>query len=165
MNSEYNITVMGIEFYGGNLGCSALAYSFLFELQKIAEKKERIINVTLLGYNEKRIEPPDGINIIDIIRIRPKSLHFWKNIKKCFEKSDIIFDFTLGDSFSDIYGMKRFVISSMLKQKALDSRKMFVLAPQTYGPYKSFLSRTWASEIIKHSTIVFSRDQKSSEII
>jgi polysaccharide pyruvyl transferase WcaK-like protein len=165
MKSGYNIAVMGIEFYGGNLGCAALAFSFLSELQQIALKSTSTISVSLLGYNEKTIEPIEGISGINIIRIRPKSRKFWKRVKDCFMKSDMIFDFTLGDSFSDIYGMKRFIISSMLKQEAINCGGRLVLAPQTYGPYQSFLAKAWASEIMRRSSIVFSRDQKSAEIV
>ena len=51
----------------------------------------------------------------------------------------MVFDFTEGDSFSDIYGLKRFALTSFFKFVTIKKDGCLVLGPQTYGPFKNKL--------------------------
>ena len=76
---------------------------------------------------------------------------------------DIIFDVTFGDGFSDIYGKMWNFTTDMLKQLAINSKKPLILLPQTYGPYKNFLLKKWAEQLVKECHMAYSRDTASAK--
>lgn len=63
-----------------------------------------------------------------------------------------------GDSFSDIYGLKRFFYVALPMIVAQQTRVPFVLLPQTFGPFRSRISRLIAWRIVRNSKLVFTRD-------
>ncbi|WP_283131129.1 polysaccharide pyruvyl transferase family protein [Enterovibrio norvegicus] len=78
---------------------------------------------------------------------------------------DVYFDLGEGDSFTDIYGKKRFFNLFVSKAYILFKRKELVLSPQTYGPFKSKVTQSLARVILKKVSRVFSRDYKSTSIL
>ncbi len=72
--------------------------------------------------------------------------------------SDAVCSIAGGDSFSDIYGMQRFVSIVLPQFIALIMGKPLVLLPQTYGPFKGILARCIARFLLRHATIAYSRD-------
>ncbi|PAW65864.1 MAG: hypothetical protein B9S34_09525 [Opitutia bacterium Tous-C1TDCM] len=80
------------------------------------------------------------------------------------EKTAFVGDVRGGDSFSDIYGMKRFIIATLPVLSVLWVKGGIVLFPQTYGPYKSPLARAIARFIVRRSQVVVARDRESRRI-
>jgi polysaccharide pyruvyl transferase WcaK-like protein len=76
-------------------------------------------------------------------------------------EADIVFDITGGDSFSDIYGLRRFFWGSLCKWLVIMYGKKLILLPQTYGPFKRPIARWIAKYILKRSEIAYSRDRES----
>ncbi len=74
-------------------------------------------------------------------------------------EADMVADITGGDSFSDIYGMRRFVTGFLRKWLIKIFRKKLVLLPQTYGPFDKRLTRILARHIINYAALIYSRDQ------
>ena len=101
------VVLLGLEFSINNLGCEALSYSFVSELYEIAKQQGKEIDVKAVVFAD-RIIPyiPNTKQAVDCIKIKYKSPSFWKEISREFKSSDMIIDFTMGDSFSDIYGKK-----------------------------------------------------------
>jgi colanic acid/amylovoran biosynthesis protein len=64
-----------------------------------------------------------------------------------------------GDSFSDIYGMRRLVFGFLTRLIPLMLKKDLILFPQTYGPFSKALSRSMARYILKRAARIYSRDQ------
>ena len=85
---------------------------------------------------------------------------------KALVETDKVFDITGGDSFSDIYGMRRFLLWGFL-QKWLITQfgKELVLLPQTYGPFKRPVTRLMARCILKRASAVYTRDRSSVKYI
>jgi len=81
-------------------------------------------------------------------------------------ETDKAFDITGGDSFSDIYGLRRFLIFGFL-QKWLVTQfgKELILLPQTYGPFKRSITRLMAKFILKRAGVVYARDRSSVEYV
>ena len=159
------VVLMGLEFFINNLGCEALSYSFVSELYEIAKRKEEKLEVKTIVFADQKVPYIPGTDIpIRCIGIHYKSLKFWKEIKKEFKEADCIFDFTMGDSFSDIYGKKRFILDALVKNAAIRSGTPYILGPQTYGPYKSGLVRMWAKWILKKAARVYTRDEQSKKV-
>ncbi|MCI8955867.1 MAG: polysaccharide pyruvyl transferase family protein [Eubacterium sp.] len=155
------IGLFGLTFQSGNKGCSALAYSFLEILFRCVKEEVQIIVFSYLQ-NEKIVGYEEKLNIV----IQPFSLNGIKNISNLnhqIKECDIVFDFTEGDSFSDIYGIKRAVKVSLTKEMTIRNNVPLVLGPQTYGPYRNFLIKKWAKRIVNKSNYACARDMTSSE--
>ncbi len=159
------IVLLGLDFANPNLGCQALAYSFVEVVEKAAKKAHIPCEYTaVVFYHLNSIKIENSEIKINSIKIKYKSLGFWKAIKKAFKSSDLIVDFTGGDSFSDIYGNKRFRFATFIKYLAIKSKTPLLLGPQTYGPYKSKINRKAAAYVIKKARWVFARDLTSANL-
>ena len=162
MHKYMKITLLGLEFASANLGCAALAYSFANEIARCSKDMDIELEFNAVVFDEDfNIKVPYSGQKIECLKIRYKKLSFWKKLIVLFKESDLIVDFTGGDSFSDIYGKKRFYMATIIKMLAIRSKTPFVLGPQTYGPYKRFLVRKFAKWVIRKSTYVFARDEFS----
>lgn len=71
-----------------------------------------------------------------------------------------VMDITGGDSFSDIYGLKRLAFGCLYKFLVMLTGTNLILLPQTYGPFKRSLARTLARVVLSGSAAVYSRDEE-----
>ena len=86
-------------------------------------------------------------------------------ILNCIIQMDMVADITGGDSFSDIYGIRRFTLGFLRKWIVLLFNKDLVMLPQTYGPFKRRLSRVMAKHILNRASTIYSRDQAGIEYV
>ncbi len=84
---------------------------------------------------------------------------------KALSRADFIGEIRGGDSFSDIYGIKRFAVGSAPALIALLLGKSIVLLPQTYGPYNSAFAKWISRIIIRRSDRVFCRYREGVEFM
>lgn len=80
------------------------------------------------------------------------------------ETCDLAADIRGGDSFSDIYGLKRFTIGFLAAWSAILVKGTLVQLPQTYGPFNSPLAGWMARFLLRRSAIIVARDQTSHAI-
>jgi len=78
---------------------------------------------------------------------------------KLLFETDLVADITAGDSFSDIYGFRRFFLGFLQKWLVIFSGKKLVLLPQTYGPFKKTITRLMARYILNRASVVYCRDR------
>lgn len=83
---------------------------------------------------------------------------------RALEHARLVGDVRGGDSFSDIYGLKRFLIATLPVLSVLWVKRSLVLFPQTYGPYQSGIARWIAGWIVRHATTVIARDKDSQRV-
>lgn len=166
------IGFFGIQIGTVNYGVAALAYSQLAFIDKCVKKNNIEAEYHIFSQDtEKEIQRikkelgiTNKVTLSDPARIRT-GLKGYRNLYKEIKKCDIIFDITQGDSFSDIYGMKRYLLQSFEKKLTIKARKKLVLMPQTIGPfYKGFVKRD-AKKILNKSDIVFARDEISQNLV
>jgi len=69
-----------------------------------------------------------------------------------------------GDSFSDIYGLKRLLLIATPCVIAWLLGRETLQLPQTYGPYGSLPARLVARFVLKRSPVILARDLESLEI-
>lgn len=69
-----------------------------------------------------------------------------------------------GDSFSDIYGMKRFLTGFALAWSVVLIRGEIVQFPQTYGPFRRPIARFLARFLLLRSSVIIARDRASFAI-
>ena len=79
-------------------------------------------------------------------------------------EADAVGDVRGGDSFSDIYGMKRFLLGFLMAWTVLLVKGEMVQFPQTYGPFKSPLARWLARYLLVRSSVVIARDERSQRV-
>lgn len=163
MNNNKNIVLLGLDFNSKNLGCSALAYSFLNILSKIS--KENNINLDIISVNYNKFELKDEDYKVKDLKIKYKNLIFYIKYIKAIINSDLVFDFTGGDSFTDIYGKSRFLKESFLKMMVICCNRKLILGPQTIGPFKSTWIKNIAYLIMKKSKQVYTRDKISFDYV
>lgn len=82
---------------------------------------------------------------------------------RTLRRSDAAFDSSGGDSFSDIYGLRRFGSVCLSKLTALEAGIPLVLLPQTYGPFRSASAWSAAREIVERAEMAWARDERSFE--
>lgn len=80
-------------------------------------------------------------------------------------RCDIVFDIGEGDSFADIYGLKRLFMQVLSKVLCVASGTTLVLSPQTIGPFKSRSGRLLGKLGLAVAKRVFVRDQLSLDYV
>jgi colanic acid/amylovoran biosynthesis protein len=79
--------------------------------------------------------------------------------------AEFIGDIRGGDSFSDLYGFRRFVEGSLpLLSVALLGRP-YVMLPQTYGPFQHYASRKLAECLLRGAETLVTRDKNCIPIV
>lgn len=159
------VGLLGLQYVSTNLGVSALTRSCL---QIIVDNLDNIDEIYIFS-NEKlniHIAGKKGNRIrVKGVSRSYKSITTIRDFRNEISKCDIIMDFSEGDSFSTIYGTKRYVKILLDKVIAIRCKKKLLLMPQTYGPYNSNPFNFLLPHIFNKATCVFSRDHISTEDI
>lgn len=100
-------------------------------------------------------------HLIENHSIRLLHRQFGRIIKQC----DFVLDIGEGDSFSDIYGFKRFFYFCLSKERVILSGCPLMLSPQTIGPFSSKVARFLAIHVMQQCSMVFARDGISMEYL
>jgi len=187
-NGNKSICIMGASTSTNNMGVSALAVSVVNIFKNLKPEYELSFIIGNSTSNPQKIRASHGDDILIPtvpFRLSPRSKlssHILvlllagimqkmipgKKLRKRFIKlfpvinaiddSDVVADIHGGDSFSDIYGLHSFIISTIPLFITIFLRKKLVLLPQTYGPFKKRISQWLAGVIIGKAQIVYSRD-------
>ena len=80
---------------------------------------------------------------------------------KQIAEADIIGSLAGGDSFSDIYGLRRFFYVALPQLLVLLLDKPLTLLPQTFGPFNGLVTRKVAGFILRNAGWVYTRDLES----
>jgi len=194
VHKSVKIGLLGAAFDTGNMGVGALAESAIrCILNRWPEAEITLLDSgPIVG--EKKLRIGDNILCIKKLPIRFCGNVFLENhfIVLCFYaflfklfseerfkrfcarrnesigrimQIDIVADITGGDSFSDIYGMRRFLIGFLRKWLVLLFNKDLVMLPQTYGPFKRWLARAMARYILNLAKLIYSRDRAGVEYV
>lgn len=157
MNSKtLRIILLGLNINSRNLGCSALGHSFLCVLDRVASELDIKMDLVSVNYASASLSG-ENYTLRDL-PIHYKQKSFREQLAHEVKNADLTFDFTGGDSFTDIYGLKRFVKETIIKQYVISKGKPLILGPQTIGPFNKTISKQWAKRIIRKSKQVFTRD-------
>ncbi len=152
---------MGFEFSSPNKGCEALVYSFMSIIGNKLKESDTVINFTGTSLGNIPRYYPKIQYVMVVPKLRDIKCQFFKALKEC----DIVFDVTMGDSFSDIYSKKYY--DSLIIQKKLAEFfcKKYILLPQTYGPFRERNSAIKAKSVLRKATRVYCRDELSQKML
>ncbi|HUN55339.1 MAG TPA: polysaccharide pyruvyl transferase family protein [Smithella sp.] len=190
----FNVCIMGASLTTGNMGVSALAASLIkliltarpdasitFFIEERSSTPQEIESggrkIRIQVTNIRRSPRADFgehfivifflallYKIIPVKAFRKGILNHNERLKS-IAAADFIGDVRGGDSFSDIYGVRAFILGSIPSIIILFIGKKLVLLPQTYGPYKSRIARWIARYILNHAYIIVSRDRESVNLV
>lgn len=76
------------------------------------------------------------------------------------QQADCALAISGGDSFSDIYGIGRFLYVALPQLLVVSMGKPLTLLPQTIGPFAHWPARALARLIMRRSRLVYSRDKE-----
>ncbi|MCP3472141.1 polysaccharide pyruvyl transferase family protein [Bradyrhizobium sp. CCGUVB1N3] len=164
-NKTLEIGLLWHTFSHGNLGVDALARGHANLLRRAAQKVGVDAHFTSLGagQNHRAELPSDVTNGPEpqLKQLMKGNFGFLDAVRSC----DVIFDIGEGDSFTDIYGVRRFARLAGTKLAALALAKPLILAPQTIGPFNNLVCRRTAIMVMRRATGVFTRDDLSSAFL
>lgn len=166
------VTLVGGPRDTGNLGVSALGESTIHAIRQL--RPDARILVLDNGKNRRKVADPilgayssDGAWISrrlhrdeSLWAMRANSLTRLppnRNVDSIRE-SVALLDMTGGDSFTDLYGRRRWQLSVLPKLIALRVATPLVLLPQTYGPFTADRRRRRAALIVADASQAWARD-------
>ncbi len=170
------IGLIGLTYCSGNKGCEALSYSFLEVLNRIAKENNISITASLITIFPTRLwlkqkcsfwkTKKNYLPAVSFSNVESECIFYKPFGRKIifesgFKDFDCVFDFTAGDSFTDIYGEERFYKVSLLKSEVIRQGMPLILGSQTIGPFKNPEIERIAARIIREATEVYVRDQLS----
>jgi colanic acid/amylovoran biosynthesis protein len=184
------IGLIGASFETGNMGVGALAAGairciytqwpnaeiFIIDYAKKASSRSlclggEVVEVKLLNIRFcKRLYLLNNIaaliSVALILRLIPsRRVREWLSLKNLtfqeIYRSDMFASIAGGDSFSDIYGLRRFLYITLPQILIIVMSKKLILLPQTFGPFRSRLSRIIARFITRNAEAIYTRDCQS----
>ncbi|WP_232475896.1 polysaccharide pyruvyl transferase family protein [Flavisphingomonas formosensis] len=165
-SNAIHVGLLWHSFRSENLGVGALTIANINLIAKAIEKAGRTPFFHILGvqgetdYSSETPYPNDFTNIGYKALATPGSaLH--QTMRRCH----IFFDIGAGDSFSDIYGWKRYGLMIGSKFAAVRAGGDLVFSPQTIGPFASGRARYAAKRALNIAKLVYARDEPSFRVL
>ena len=166
------VSLFGAPLDTGNLGVSALGESIIQSVGALRPMTDLLVFDNARG--RRHMKHPDvGDYFADgawISRRLHRQESLWsmranslvrfppnRNVDTV-RRSTVVLDITGGDSFTDLYGPRRWRLSVLPKLIALRVGTPLVLLPQTYGPFANAKRREQAVDLIAHARQAWARD-------
>lgn len=162
------VGLMGVQCDTANLGLAALAYSAVSLLDDLVPRDTEIVLFSRNSPAElARMGETLGVatDRLSAVPFRHRSPAALRRSAQAMSTCDAIVDFTGGDSFSDIYGMRRITRKLADKQMVIGCGVPLVLAPQTIGPFRNPLTLPWVKHVLRRAALVCTRDDLSGEFV
>ncbi len=159
------IALMWHSMNSDNLGVGALTLSNMALLRRAAADAGRTPQFLALGWRDPR---PWYEDFDDLENVPLRTRHLPRPggpLGDAIGRADIVFDIGGGDSFTDIYGPKRFLTIWITKMRSVWAGKPLILSPQTIGPFETLWARTLARRIMNRTRLVVSRDAPSTAFL
>ncbi|MBY6191801.1 polysaccharide pyruvyl transferase family protein [Microbulbifer agarilyticus] len=177
-----SISLLGAAPDTGNLGVSALSNSVVHAIHERIPSADLCVFDNGKGIRRRNLRIGDsewslrGCGLVNSRRIYRRESLAHMRLSQVFPKlmnpgiqtirqSHVVLDISGGDSFTDLYGSRRFELISRPKEIALAAHKPLILLPQTYGPFRSKKAHARAADIVRHSHATWARDARSFEIM
>lgn len=174
--------VFGAPVDTGNLGVSALATATLACIVERHPDAELTVFDFAFGAESASMNLPTGqITYTRRGAYRSRRFHRAENLRSMYlaarfapernpnvrviDGADAVLDISGGDSFTDLYGPKRFVLVTTPKLITLERRRPLHLLPQTFGPFGTARSRKLAARIVRGAATAWARDERSFDVL
>lgn len=148
----------------GNLGVGALTVGNLELARQAAAAVGLRPRFRVLGFLDPGVAPYVTDPDVEIVPLNARAMlpggRYWSALSDL----DCVLDIGGGDSFTDIYGAKRFGFLWLSKAMAIARRKPLVLSPQTIGPFSRQPQSILASLVMNRAELVVARDPLSFNV-
>ena len=148
-----------------NLGVGALTLANIEILRGVARDMGLQPHFLVMGWRDPR---PVYLTAPDIEHRPFRTRHLARpgdQIAADIARCDIVFDIGGGDSFTDIYGLKRFLTIWVTKARTLAAGKPLILSPQTVGPFNTWWAPPLARAVMNRAAFVVTRDAPSTRFL
>jgi colanic acid/amylovoran biosynthesis protein len=192
LNTQVKVGLLGASFDTGNLGVSALAESSIKVIlnkwpnadiillgsgyepgqhRLIVTNKEVCATILPIRFCKNIFLPYHFlqflfcsllVKVLPTLWLKSKLVNRNPYFKNLYEM-DFVADITGGDSFSDIYGFRRFFLGFLCKWLVIFLKKKLILLPQTYGPFEGSMAKVMAGYILRRAATIYSRDRESMQ--
>jgi colanic acid/amylovoran biosynthesis protein len=148
----------------GNLGVGALTVANMTIVREVAAALNLEPRFLIVGMR-------DGDNTYlhaDEAEIFPVSTRSLLSPAGCWTvlgKPDAVLDIGAGDSFADIYGLKRFLFLWATKVIVIARGRPLLLSPQTIGPFTRTPYKQLAKSVLEGARAVVVRDRQSLQAL
>ncbi len=171
------ITLLNAAPDTGNQGVSALCHSIVAGLSK-----RGVTGITVADHGRGRRRADWGYATVDLVGLT-HNRRYWRgdNLRtahaltrigsvispaaRSVARSRAVLDISGGDSFTDIYGPKRFQAMALTKHMALNAGVPLILLPQKLGPFRDPDLAAQAIEILRRAAAVWVRDAQSFQFL
>jgi polysaccharide pyruvyl transferase WcaK-like protein len=148
-----------------NFGVGALSIANIEIVRKVGRELGLSVRFHIFDTLDKREIYVRGADIT-MIPLRMRSyLSVGNNGFAAVRRCDLICDLTGGDSFTDLYGKKRFFLQLLRKLAVLLARRPLLLSPQTIGPFDRWWARLLAPLVLTRCRAVVVRDDLSAAFV
>lgn len=158
-----NIGLLWHSASSGNLGVGALTLGNMAIVRAVAQELGLVPRFTLLSMRDGET----GSITDQSVRIRTIDSRtmlspggFWRWVGDL----DCVLDIGAGDSFAEIYGLKRFMFLWLSKWLTIRQGTPLLLSPQTIGPFTRTPYKQLAASVMRKATAVVSRDDMSLSV-
>ncbi len=148
----------------GNLGVGALTVSNIALARQAAAAAGVRPKFRVLGFIDPGV--PFYVNDPDVeaVKLNTKAMLPGGLLWRTLATTDCVLDIGGGDSFTDIYGGRRFGFLWLSKAMTLARRIPLLLSPQTIGPFTRQPQSTLAAFAMRYARLVVARDPASFEV-
>lgn len=179
----YKIIIGNSPIINGNKGCVALTYSILYILDEVMRSAhcnyelflrnslDKDFDIHTITIGNRTISYQSfaytlGKNHNTALSWLLKALFWQTKINwRIWKQADFVLDIGEGDSYSDIYGLKRLKKENRIHLLARLFHKPYGFLPQTLGPFQSISAQMLAKHAFQHATFIMARDTLSLKMI
>jgi len=149
----------------GNLGVGALTLANMAIVRGVARELGLEPSFTIVGMRDGEV--PSYVDRADAeaFVVDRRSLLDPRGCWSVLGSQDLVLDIGAGDSFADIYGLKRFLFLWLTKMMVVARRRRLMLSPQTIGPFTRAPYRTLAKAALERADVVVARDDASLRVL
>ena len=182
MGKHYNIILANAPINNGNRGCVALSITVMHIIDKLLSdsgidytlflpdshyKTGKEYEIKIMGKNISFFDTEycNGITSRENLKLFVKGALQRKDFTLPYKKADFILDIGQGDSFSDIYGERRFKSIDRIHDIARKYNKPYCILPQTIGPFTNSKIKAKANVSIEKATLCMVRDKQSFDYV
>ncbi len=176
-----NIILANAVINNGNRGCVALSVTSMILIDEILKRKGVVYKLYLpdsgfhfngkhifkigdrtIEYNSCGHYPFKSLKYLMYALVKRMKI---KDNLLIYKSSNYILDIGQGDSFSDIYGLRRFNLINKIHEEARLINKPYCILPQTIGPFKDARIKAHALKAIERASCVMARDKQSYDFV
>jgi colanic acid/amylovoran biosynthesis protein len=166
-NPDQQVLTVGLLWHStnsDNLGVTALTASNIVIVEEAARSVGRAVRFVILSWRDSGHQQIAGDNI-EIFSMRARDLLQPNGLFAKARGCDLVLDISAGDSFADIYGVRRFAFNMISKMIIGLASRDLIFSPQTIGPFTRKWAEIAARKIMNRAAVVVTRDRLSTSYV